>query len=103
MISLEKLNELEILEPYGEANPVPLFLYKNVKVDGIRLLSNDKHLKLILKDNMTIMDAVAFNMGNMQYSIKVGDKIDIIHYLDVNRFNNVEKIQLNVKDIKKSL
>ena len=103
MISLEKLKDLEILEPYGEANPMPLFVYKNIKVDGVRLLSNDKHLKLILKDGSSLFDAIAFNMGDKKYSIKVGDKIDVLHYLDVNKFNDIEKIQLNVKDIKRSL
>lgn len=103
MISLDKLSELEILEPYGEANPMPIFVYKNIRVEGIRLLSNDRHLKLMLKDGSAIFDAIAFNMGDRQYSFKVGDKIDVLHYLDINRFNNLEKVQLNVKDIKKSL
>lgn len=103
MISLDKLNELEILEPYGESNPMPIFVYKNIRVEGIRLLSNDRHLKLMLKDGSAIFDAIAFNMGDKQYSIKVGDKIDVLHYLDINKFNNIEKVQLNVKDIKRSL
>ena len=103
MVSLEKLKELEILEPFGEANPVPIFVYKNIKVDGIRLLSNNKHLKLMLKDGANIYDAIAFNMGDREYSFKLGDKIDVLHYLDVNKFNDIEKIQFNVKDIKKSL
>lgn len=102
-ISMERLSELEILEPYGEANPLPTFVYKNIKVDGIRALSNNKHLKLLLKDGSNVYDAIAFNMGDKQYSIKIGDKIDVLHYLDINRFNNIEKIQFNVKDIKKSL
>lgn len=102
-ISIGKINELNILEPYGEANPMPTFIYKNIKVDGIRALSNNKHLKLLLKDGSSIYDAIAFNMGDMQYSIKIGDRIDVLHYLDINNYNNIERIQLNVKDIKKSL
>lgn len=102
-ISMERLSELEIIEPYGEANPMPTFVYKNIKVNGIRALSNNKHLKLLLKDGSNVYDAIAFNMGDKQYSIKIGDKIDVLHYLDINRFNNIEKIQFNVKDIKKSL
>ena len=82
---------------------MPMFIYKNIKVDGIRALSNNKHLKLLLKDGSNLYDAIAFNMGDKQYSIKIGDKIDVLHYLDVNVFNNVQRIQFNVKDIKKSL
>lgn len=102
-ITYDTLKEIELLKPFGEANPSPVFVYKNIKVDGVRLLSNEKHLKLSLKDGMNVFDAIAFNMGNQKYSIKIGDKIDVLHALEINNFNGNEKIQMNVKDIKKSL
>ena len=102
-ISYQTLEEIELLKPFGEANPAPVFAYKNVKVEGVRLLSNEKHLKLTLKDGMHVFDAIAFNMGNKKYSIKIGDKVDVLHSIELNKFNGVEKIQLNIKDIKKSL
>ena len=66
-------------------------------------MSNEKHLKLTLKDGTHVFDAIAFNMGSKKYSIKIGDKVDVLHSIELNKFNGVEKIQLNVKDIKKSL
>ena len=102
-ISFQTLQEIELLKPFGEANPAPIFAYKNVKVEGVRLLSNEKHLKLTLKDGTHIFEAIAFNMGNQKYSIKIGDKVDVLHAIELNKFNGVEKIQLNIKDIKKSL
>ena len=60
-------------------------------------------MKLSLKDGMNIFDAIAFNIGNKDYNVKIGDKIDVLHAIETNTFNGVEKIQLNVKDIKKSL
>ena len=102
-ISNDIVNELELLKPFGESNPAPIFAYKNLKVDGIRLLSNDKHLKLSLKDGSNVFEAIAFNMSDKKYSIKLGEKVDVLHSLEINSFNNNEKIQLNVKDIKKSL
>lgn len=103
MISKSVIHELDALKPFGEANPAPLFVYKNIKVDGVRLLSNDRHLKLSLKDGNNLYDAIAFNMGDKKYSIKIGDRIDVLHFLEINDFNNTQKIQLNVKDLKKSL
>lgn len=102
-ITHKSIQDISLLEPYGEANPAPLFVYKNVKIDGVRLLSNDKHVKLVLKDKNSLFDAIAFNVGTQKYSLKIGDKIDIIHALEINSFNGIDKIQLNVKDIKKSL
>ena len=102
-ISIDTIKELEALKPYGEGNPMPLFVYRNAKVEGVRLLSNEKHLKLTLKEDSNIFDAIAFNMDNKKYSIKQGDKVDVLHSLEINTFNGIQKVQLNVKDIKKSL
>ena len=86
---------ITIDDPIKEEEPV-----KNLKIDGVRLLSNDKHLKLLVKDGMQLFDAIAFNMGDRKF--KIGDKVDILHSLEINTFNNIERVQLNVKDIKKS-
>lgn len=102
-ISKNTIESLKLLEPYGEANDYPIFVYKNVKVDSIRTLSNDKHLKLNIKEGNAIFNAIAFNMGDKKDSIRMGDKVDILHYLELNRYNGFESVQLNVKDIKKSL
>jgi len=102
-ISKSTIESLKLLEPYGEANNSPVFVYKNVKVDSIRTLSNDKHLKLNIKEGNFIFNAIAFNMGERKDSIRMGDKVDILHYLELNRYNGIESVQLNVKDIKKSL
>ena len=45
----------------------------------------------------TIFDAIAFNMDNKKYSIKQGDKVDVLHSLEINTFNGIQKVQLNVK------
>ena len=102
-ISFETIRDLEKLEPFGEANPSPIFMYKNLKVDSVRALSNGKHLRLVLKDNNFKYDAIAFNMGDKSLSIEIGNKVDIAHSLEINHFNNTDKIQFNLKDIKKSL
>lgn len=102
-VSFETIKELEALEPFGEANPSPVFMYRNLKVDSVRALSNAKHLRLVLKDNNFRYDAIAFNMGEKRHSIDIGNKVDIAHSLEINHFNNMDKIQFNLKDIKKSL
>ena len=39
-ISVRAVAELSRLEPFGEANKMPLFLYKNLKINSIRALAN---------------------------------------------------------------
>lgn len=79
-ITEENIKSLQKLEPFGEANKTPIFLYKNLKIDSIRSLSEGKHLKLTLKDDLTytIVSAIGFNMGNLVNEYKLFDKVDVV-------------------------
>ena len=102
-INKEMVESLKELEPFGEGNKMPIFVFKNLKIDSIRALSEGKHLKLTLKDNNTIVNAIGFNLGYMAEDYKIGDKIDVVGVLEINSFNNVENLQINIKDIMKSI
>ena len=98
-IRIDSVRELELLEPFGEANKRPVFVYKNLKVDSIRALSEGKHLKLVLRDGNTYINAIGFNMGELSKDYTIGDKVDIAGNLEINSFNGKEMVQINMKDI----
>ena len=103
-LTVSSVKDLEKLEPYGEANKCPLFLYKNLKIDSIRSLTEGKHMKLTLKtENNNVITAMGFNMGNRAEEFLIGDKVDIVGMLEINEFNGIQNIQFNLKDIMKSL
>ena len=102
-INKEMVESLKELEPFGEANKMPLFAFKNLKIDSIRALSEGKHLKLTLKDEKNIVNAIGFNLGELSTEYKIGDKIDVVGNLEINTFNGVDNIQINMKDIMKSI
>lgn len=101
-INIDVVKDLKKLEPYGEANKMPIFMYKNLKIDSIRALSEGKHIKLTLKSKNVIIDAIGFNMGKMVDEFLLGDRVDAVGSLEINRFNGRESIQINLKDIRKS-
>ena len=101
-IKIENVKELNLLEPFGESNKTPIFIYRNLKIDSIRALSEGKHLKLTLKDENKIINAIGFNMGKYSEEYLIGDKIDVIGVLEINTFNGIESVQINMKDIRKS-
>ena len=102
-INVNDINELKKLEPFGEANRMPIFAIKNLRIDSIRALTDGKHLKLRLKDDKYIIDAIGFNMGELTEFYKLGDKVDILGNLEVNSFNGTDSVQMNLKDIVKSI
>lgn len=101
-INIDIVKDLKKLEPYGEANKMPIFMYKNLKIDSIRALSEGKHIKLTLKDKNIIIDAIGFNMGKLVDEFLLGDRVDVVGSLEINKFNGRESIQINLKDIRKS-
>ena len=101
-ITLESVKSLKLLEPFGESNKTPIFIYKNLRIDSIRALSEGKHLKLTLKDGNTIINAIGFNMGKCSEEYLIGDRVDVIGVLETNVFNGVESVQINMKDMRKS-
>ena len=78
-------------------------MYRNLKVASIRTLSGGRHLKLSLKDENQIIDAIGFNLGELADEYLIGDKIDVVGYLEINSFNGQENVQINLKDIMKSI
>lgn len=102
-ITKEMVESLSELEPFGEANKMPLFCLKNLKIDSIRALTEGKHLKLTLKTDNTIINAIGFNMGYLADEYLIGDKIDVVGVLEINSFNGYDNIQINLKDIMKSI
>ena len=101
-IDLETVKQIQLLEPFGEANKMPLFLFRNLKIHSIRTLSEGKHLKLTLKEDQVIVEAIGFNMGELASTYTIEDYVDVVGTLEVNRFNGNEQIQINVKEIRKS-
>lgn len=101
-IDLKSVQELSLLEPFGEANKMPLFLYKNLKIHSIRALSEGKHIKLTLQDNNFYIDAIGFNLGNLVEEYQIEDKIDVVGTLEINSFNGMNSVQINLKDVRKS-
>ena len=101
-LRIETIQELKLLEPFGEGNKMPTFIYKNLKIDSIRALTEGKHLKLTLKYDNIVINAIGFNMGNLADEYLIGDKVDVLGALEINTYNGNSSIQLNLKDIRKS-
>ena len=103
-INKQMVESLSLLEPFGEANTQPIFAFKGLKIQSIRSLTDGKHLKLSLKsNNNTYVNAIGFNLGHLASEFTIGDKIDVAGNLEINSFNGVDSIQINLKDVMKSI
>ena len=101
-LTLKTIEDLMLLEPHGTSNPMPIFLIRNLKIDSIRTLVEGKHLKLTLQDSGNIINAIGFGLGHYAEEFMLGDRIDVIGTVELNVFNNIKNVQINMKDIRKS-
>ena len=99
-LNLQCAEELSVLQPFGTGNLQPQFYIKNMTVQKVYCIGNEKqHLKLTLcKDGVTV-DAIAFGFGS-ENKIAFNDNISVICQLDINDYRNVKSVQLKILDIK---
>jgi single-stranded-DNA-specific exonuclease len=96
------LKYLNWLQPTGMGNPMPVFMSRGLKVTRQKAIGADgSHLKLSVTDGKITYDAIAFRQGF--WIAQLPQKIDLMYSFELNEFNGQVSLQLNVKDIRKSL
>ncbi|MDO4271641.1 MAG: single-stranded-DNA-specific exonuclease RecJ [Candidatus Saccharibacteria bacterium] len=92
------VQDMALLEPFGEANPVPTFLLKNVIVSERRLMGNDlQHVRYTFTDdNGNRLQAVAFNAADrftLEPSETADQRADVLVELSLNDWNGSVSVQ----------
>lgn len=100
--TLDLVDNLHKLEPFGLSNPSPRFIMRDLLLTNIyKMGKNKQHLKLIC-ENEKSYECVGFNMAYLAENFQEGDKIDVLFQVDENNFNNDRKVQFLLKDIRLS-
>ena len=101
---LEYINEkliLELggLEPFGKANPKPVFADKNISIRNIRAIGKDKQYTrmTIAKDSGIVIDAVGFfSCTELETVYNKNGRISCTYYPEINEFRDKKQIQVCV-------
>ncbi len=89
--------QLSLLEPFGKANPEPLFLIDNVIVEKTRPVGQkENHIKLVLKKGNQMFNSIGFFM--FTDSLKEQSKIDIVGLPKLNMYNGIKSWDFFLKD-----
>ncbi len=95
-ITKSNFEVIKKFEPYGVANPVPLFLTKNMLVEDVRTVGSDnRHLKLQVDG----FSAIGFGRGAQKAQIRPGYKVDLVYSIEADNFNGKGSLQLKIKDL----
>jgi single-stranded-DNA-specific exonuclease len=96
-INSQLVNALERLEPFGEANPAPIFLSKNVQVTSAAIVGG-RHRKMRLHQygvDSAPIDAIQFNLKSD--SPRADSFEQLVFRLQWNRHNEKRHIQMVVE------
>ncbi|MFA5023718.1 MAG: single-stranded-DNA-specific exonuclease RecJ [Patescibacteria group bacterium] len=106
-INLALAEKISVLAPYGQNNPQPRFVSYDLRIDDLVTMGFDKqHIKIRLAQsgaadkNMSSFWALAFGAAESYKEFKIGDRVDLVYYLEINDFNGRREVQLKIVDLK---
>lgn len=102
-VNEEAFDSISKLSPFGMGNEQPKFLSKDVLIADISNMgASGQHIKFKVKGkNNGLKTALAFGQSERWQDIKLGDRVDMVYYIDMNEFNGRREVQMKVVDIKK--
>lgn len=89
---------LQKLAPFGKGNPTPIFLSRNVQVVDCRWVGrHGEHLRLKLKQNRRVWQAVGFDLSSMASGV-LPDWLDVVYQLCVDNWQGQSRLELRILD-----
>ena len=97
-ISIDLVEQLSQLEPFGMNNPSPIFSMKNLKIKEKRLMGENKnHLRLTCLAGTSEFNCIRWKDGDV--SLVNGDTLDLAFHPQINEYNGNTTVQLIIDDI----
>jgi single-stranded-DNA-specific exonuclease len=95
------IQELRLLEPFGQGNPEPVFATKAVRLAGPPKPcgSGGSHLQLVITDRTATVRCIGFGMGELSKQLLEKDCFDVAYRPQINSYNGMNNVELVLNDI----
>jgi single-stranded-DNA-specific exonuclease len=99
-LDAELLKWLKRFAPYGPHNHRPIFVSRNMSIVGNSEIVGDNHLRLKVRQDGIVIDAIGYKMGSIQPLLSKRDqKINAAYVIEENTWNGCTTIQMQLKDV----
>lgn len=100
-LSINTIEAIQALAPFGEGNSSPVFRLNRANVlQKKRIGASGAHLRLLLGTGSKTVQAIAFKMGELEPVIPLSGQIDLLYTPGINDYMGKRRVQLNVKAIR---
>ena len=99
-VTLEEMEALSRLEPYGAGNERPVFALMGARVESMQSVGQNRHLKLRLAKGEHRFDAIFFSATAAACAVAPGMRVDAAFHLQINEFRGVSSVQLQLVDLR---
>ncbi len=99
-LTIENVEGLNALEPFGAGNEKPLFYIENAVITEVIPLKEGAHTKLKIKFGFASAEALVFRKNPRELTVRKGDCCDMIVSPGINEFRGNVSVSLIVSDIR---
>lgn len=101
-VTTRLIEEIEGMAPFGYGNPQPVLGARGLEVAGVRIVGNN-HLKLRLRHKGSMLDAIGFDMGELQAMVEDSPTVDAAFCVSINEWEGRRSPQLQLKALRESV
>ncbi len=98
-LTVDCVQELERLAPFGMGNPAPHLVVRGVDVMGAKVVG-ERHLKFTARQDGYSLSCIAFGMAERIEALR--GEIDLLFVPELNRWNGRTEVQLRIRDFCRS-
>ncbi len=99
-INTTSVSQIEFLAPFGNGNPSPLFMAKNLQIIAVFPVSDGKHVRIKMKQGNNINQGIMFNISPAEFPYKPGDYIDACFSLSIFQSESGDMVSMRIKEVR---
>jgi len=103
LLTLQNIEALEHLEPFGNGNPSPCLCILGAVVSSAQSVGAGKHSKLKVEKAGKNLDCIFFYVTTDDLGVREGDTVDLAFEPQINEFRGRSTVQLQLFDIRESV
>jgi len=99
--NMQIVSELQMLGPFGQGNPEPVFATKGVRLASVprKVGSGGDHLQLTITDNKSAVRCIGFRFGKFEKKLLDNEFFNVAYQPQLNTYNGNTNVQFVITDI----